>query len=202
MNINLPAILVFTRGTRFWHTAIQQSFKKHRYHHRWMTNGRIPYLALSVYPKLLCSHFLNSNCGFVYHGIRYTVYPISGQTHLGGFWDVFDWNLLWLLTTCSERNYFSCSVNTILYYIYISKRFHTHHHRWQHLPTGMLSLKLLPCLRDPPSSTKASLAMVWVSMEVLPLSGGISKTHLKIQYWGIMITRFNGKSTIFRWFSQ
>ena len=49
----------------------------------------------------------------------YTVYPISGQTHLGGFWDVFDWNLLWLLTTCSERNYFSCSVNTILYYIYI-----------------------------------------------------------------------------------
>lgn len=133
----------------------------------------------------------------------YTVYPISGQTHLGGFWDVFDWNLDWLLTTCSERNYFSCSVNTILYYIlYISKRFHTHQHRWQHLPTGMLSLKLLPCLRDPPSSTKASLAMVWVSMEVLPLSGGISKTHLKIQYWGIMITRFTGKSTSFRWFSQ
>ena len=29
MNINLPAILMFTRGTRFWHTAIYEGFLSH-----------------------------------------------------------------------------------------------------------------------------------------------------------------------------
>ena len=30
MNIHLPAILMFTRGTRFWHTAIYDDIKNSR----------------------------------------------------------------------------------------------------------------------------------------------------------------------------
>ena len=36
MNIHLPAILMFTRGTRFWHTAISSS-----YHHEWWNIGSL-----------------------------------------------------------------------------------------------------------------------------------------------------------------
>ena len=68
-----------------------------------------------------------------------------------------------------------------IYYIYLYlilsnnsyfMLFHTDQHRWQHLRTGIAWLNLLP------SSTKASLAMVWVSVKVLPLFAGIEKMRL------------------------
>ena len=38
MNIHLPAILMFTRGTRFWHTAISPSCRSH---HFWLVKRQL-----------------------------------------------------------------------------------------------------------------------------------------------------------------
>ena len=85
MNIHLPAILMFTRGTRFWHTAMWY----------WKTNG----------DRWCAKHWQYeyiSTSGWEHDGMRY---PISRHTQIqqlsdfpvtGRGWSIFFWQMQWL----------------------------------------------------------------------------------------------------------